>query len=75
MTQYRCYFFGNNGQLVGAETIVHDSDDEARQVALKLFAQRAYAAGFDLRLDHRSIAAQRVAQNVAKPATPQNVAA
>ena len=75
MTQYRCYFFGNHGQLVGAETIIQDSDDEARKAALKLYAQRAYAVGFDLRLDHRSIAAQSVPQKVARPAAPQDVAA
>jgi hypothetical protein len=60
MAKYRCYFFGANGQLVGAETIVQDNDDEARKEAMKLFAQRAYAAGFDLRLDSHSVAMQEV---------------
>jgi hypothetical protein len=67
MAQYRCYFFGTNGQLVGAETIIQDNDDDARTAAMKLFAQRAYTAGFDLRCDHRSIAAQEVARDAAPP--------
>ncbi|HVA15587.1 MAG TPA: hypothetical protein VNF99_20235 [Stellaceae bacterium] len=58
MAQYRCYFFGANGQLVGADTIVEDSDPQAQLVAQRLFAQRAYAVGFDLRQGNRSVAAQ-----------------
>jgi hypothetical protein len=57
MAQYRCYFFGTNGQLVGAESIIQDSDDEARKQAMRLFAQRAFAIAFDLRLGARVVAA------------------
>ena len=53
--QYRCYFFGANGQLVGADTIVQESEVEARNMARRLFAQRAHATGYDLREGKRSI--------------------
>jgi hypothetical protein len=56
--QYRCYYFGASGQLVGADTIVQDSDREALAVARKLFAQRAHATGYDLRQGTRSVEAQ-----------------
>jgi hypothetical protein len=56
--QYRCYFFGARGQLVGAETITEDSDHNALAAARKLFAQRAHAKGYELRQGTRSIAAQ-----------------
>jgi hypothetical protein len=56
--QYRCYFFGASGQLVGADTIVQDSDSDALAAARKLFAQRAHATGYDLRQGTRSVAAQ-----------------
>jgi hypothetical protein len=58
--QYRCYFFGANGQLVGAETIVQESEAEACIVARRLFAQRAHATGYDLRQGKRSIEAHDV---------------
>jgi hypothetical protein len=56
--QYRCYFFGANGQLVGAETIVRDNDIEAQVTARQLFGQRAFAVGYDLRQGRRSVEAQ-----------------
>jgi hypothetical protein len=56
--QYRCYYFGANGQLVGADTIVQDSDRDALAAARKLFAQRAHATGYDLRQGTRSIEVQ-----------------
>jgi hypothetical protein len=56
--QYRCYFFGASGQLVGADTIIQDCDNDALAAARKLFAQRAHATGYDLRQGTRSIAAQ-----------------
>ena len=56
--QYRCYFFGTNGQLVGAETIIMDSESEALAAARKPFAQRAHAAGYELRQGKRSIEAR-----------------
>lgn len=58
--QYRCYFFGAHGQLVGAETIVQESEPEARTVARRLFAQRAHATGYELRQGKRSIEAHDV---------------
>ena len=53
--QYRCYFFGANGQLVGAQTIIQEGEVEACNMARRLFAQRAYATGYDLREGKRSI--------------------
>ncbi len=58
MAQYRCYFFGSNGQLVGADTIVEDGDTQAQIVARRLFAQRAFAAGFELRQAKRLVEAR-----------------
>jgi hypothetical protein len=58
MMQYRCYFFGANGQLVGADTILQDSDAEARAAARKLFVQRAHAVGYELRQGRRSVEAK-----------------
>lgn len=58
--QYRCYFFGANGQLVGADTISRDDDAEARATAWKLFAQRAHAVGYDLRQGRRCVEAKEV---------------
>lgn len=57
---YRCYFFGANGQLVGADTIVQDNESEARTAARRLFAQRAHATGYELRQGNRPIDAQSV---------------
>ncbi|HLI21349.1 MAG TPA: hypothetical protein VKV32_09555 [Stellaceae bacterium] len=53
--QYRCYFFGANGQLLGAETIIQESELEARAAARRLFAQRAHAIGYELRQGGRAV--------------------
>ena len=58
MASYRCYFVGTNGQLVGAETIVADSDDAATATARDSFLRRAYAAGYELRQGSRLVAMQ-----------------
>ena len=60
--QYRCYYFGANGQLVGADTIVQDSDSDALAAARKLFAQRAHATGYDLRQGTRSVDVQELSR-------------
>lgn len=60
--QYRCYYFGERGQLVGADTIVQDSDRDALAAARKLFAQRAHATGYDLRQGTRSVEAQELSR-------------
>jgi len=60
MAIYRCYFLGSNGQLVGAETIVSPSDDQALAVAREKLAEKVYAKGFDLREGIRTIATQHV---------------
>jgi hypothetical protein len=48
MARYRCYFIGSDGQLVGAETVVSESDDDAIVVANRLYAAKAFASGFEL---------------------------
>jgi hypothetical protein len=48
MARYRCYFIGSNGQLVGAETVVSDSDADAIAIADRLYAAKAFANGFEL---------------------------
>jgi hypothetical protein len=58
---YRCYFFGASGQLLGADTIMQNTDSEALAAARKLFAQRAHATAYDLRQGTRSVAAQEIA--------------
>ena len=58
--QYRCYYFGASGQLVGADTIVQDSDSDALAAARKLFAQHAHATAFDLWQGRRPVAAQEL---------------
>lgn len=65
--QYRCYFFGANGQLVGADTIVQENDNEARIAARKLFAQRAHATGYELRHNRRSVETQELTTAKATP--------
>jgi hypothetical protein len=60
MMQYRCYFFGANGQLVGADTIHQEGDADARSAAWKLFAQRAHAVGYELRQGRRCVDAKEV---------------
>ena len=70
--QYRCYFFGTSGQLVGAETIVQDSDNDALAAARKLFAQRAHATAYDLRQGTRSIKAEELPHKPRpQPGTPR----
>jgi hypothetical protein len=58
--QYRCYFFGERGQLVGADTIHQESDSDAQRVARKLFAQRAHAIRYELRQGRRCLEAQEI---------------
>lgn len=53
--QYRCYFFGANGQLVGAETIVKENDVEATLEAQRRFVERVYVAGYELRQEGRAV--------------------
>ncbi len=60
---YRCYFFGTNGQLVGAETIIRDSESEALAAARRAFAQRAHATGYELRQGKRSIEAMEFSRH------------
>jgi hypothetical protein len=55
MARYRCYFFGANGQLVGADTIMCDGDNEARVQGRQLFARRAHATSFELRQGSRLV--------------------
>lgn len=56
MARYRCYFIGSDGQLVGAETIVSESDSEAIAKANRCYAGKAFASGYELRLGEREIA-------------------
>jgi len=56
MAQYRCYFIGSGGQLVGAETIVSESDRDAVAKADRLYAGKAFASGYELRLGEREVA-------------------
>lgn len=58
--QYRCYYFGASGQLLGADTIVQESDGDALAAARKLFAQHAHALGYELRQRTRLIASQEL---------------
>ena len=58
--QYRCYYFGASGQLLGADTIVQESDGDALAAARKLFAQHAHAVGYELRQGTRPVAAQEL---------------
>jgi hypothetical protein len=60
MARYRCYFIGSHGQLVGAENVDGANDEEAIAIARRLFAQKAYASGFELRQGQRRIATQEV---------------
>jgi hypothetical protein len=61
--QYRCYYFGASGQLLGADTIVQISDGEALAAARKLFAQRAHATAYDLRQGTRCVAMQEYSRH------------
>ncbi|HEY3919654.1 MAG TPA: hypothetical protein VGL83_17830 [Stellaceae bacterium] len=58
--QYRCYFFGADGQLVGADTIVQENDGDACAAARKLFAQRAHATAYELRHNRRSVETREI---------------
>lgn len=58
--QYRCYYFGANDQLLGADTIAQDNDGDAVAVARKLFAQHGHAIAYDLRLGKRSVEAKEL---------------
>jgi hypothetical protein len=55
--QYRCYYFGASGQLLGADTIIQESDSDALVAARKLFAQHGHATAYDLRQGARSVEA------------------
>lgn len=59
MTRYRCYFFGADGRLVGADTIESDDDKEAVARASEEFFQRAYARGFEVWHDDRAVHVRR----------------
>ncbi|HEX3971628.1 MAG TPA: hypothetical protein VHX19_09895 [Stellaceae bacterium] len=58
--QYRCYYFGARGQLLGADTIIQEGDSDAIAAARKLFAQHAHAIGYDLRQGTRSVEAKEI---------------
>jgi hypothetical protein len=60
--QYRCYYFGAGGQLLGADTITQDSDGDALVAARKLFAQHAHAVGYELREGTRSVEAKEISR-------------
>lgn len=63
MTQYRCYFLGADDQLVGAETLQCEGDDEATAQARRTFAEKAYAKGFELLEGERRVAVLEVAHS------------
>jgi hypothetical protein len=60
--QYRCYYFGARGQLLGADTIIQEDDNGAVAAARKLFAQHAHAVGYDLRQGARSVEAKEISR-------------
>ena len=60
MARYRCYFVGSNGQLVGAETIVSESDRDAVAKADRLYAGKAFANGYELRLGERQVTREEI---------------
>ena len=60
--QYRCYYFGTSGQLLGADTIIQDGDGDALIAARRLFAQHAHATGYELRQGTRSVATQELSR-------------
>ena len=60
--QYRCYYFGARGQLLGADTINQDSDGDALVAARKLFTQHAHAIGYELRQGARSVEAKEISR-------------
>ena len=68
MARYRCYFIGSDGQLVGAETIVSESDSEAITKAGRLYAGKAFASGYELRLGEREIAREGAHKDIVSAA-------
>lgn len=60
MARYRCYFVGSDGQLVGAETIVSESDRDAIARAERLYAGKAYASGYELCLGERQVIREEI---------------
>jgi hypothetical protein len=72
--QYRCYYFGANGQLLGADTIDQDSDRDAVAAARKLFAQHGHAIGYDLRQGSRSIEANEISHRQRRQADTSRAA-
>ena len=58
MARYRCYFVGSDGQLVAAETIISENDNDAKVKANQLFALKAYATGYDLHLGDRLVSSE-----------------
>ena len=60
--QYRCYYFGARGQLLGADTIHQDNDSDALVAARKLFVQHGHAVGYDLRQGRRSVEAVEISR-------------
>jgi hypothetical protein len=63
MAQYRCYFLGEGDQLMGAETIQCDGDEEAMALARRTFALKAYARGFELLEGERRVAVVEVSHS------------
>jgi hypothetical protein len=63
MAQYRCYFLGSDGQLVGAETIQCNGDDEAVERARRTFATKVYAKGFELLEGDRRVTVLEVTES------------
>jgi len=60
MARYRCYFLGENGQLVGAETIARENDEDAVAAARAQLAARAYAVGFELRQGSHLVSSEEI---------------
>jgi len=63
MAQYRCYFLGADDQLMGAETIQCEGDEQAMALARRDFALKAYAKGFELREGERCVAMVEVSHS------------
>jgi hypothetical protein len=60
MAQYRCYFLGDDDQLMGAETIQCAGDEEAMALARRTLALKAYARGVELCEGDRRVAVVEV---------------
>lgn len=63
MAQYRCYFLGDDDQLMGAETIQCAGDEEAMARARQTLALKAYARGVELREGERRVAVVEVSHS------------